>query len=331
MNWVAPTIAAVTASGLYPDTPPLRSHALPVSGGHVLQVQEFGHDDGIAAVMVHGGPGSGSSPLLCRVFDPARFRFICIDQRGAGGSRPLGAIDHNTTDHLLNDLRHVREHLGIARWLVVGGSWGAALAVAHAAAEPAVVTALLLRASFLARREDIEWFFQGAAAEHPAPWQQLASVAPAERRHALLPWLAEVFERGDYAQCARAATAWWRWEQTVAGTGTFNSTPSADEATLISRYRIQSHYLINLCWLNAPTLLERAEKLPRVPTLLLHTRDDRVCRPEGAQALHAHLPHSQLRWLDSGGHNAAHPAMIDAMVTALDHYADHGTFAQTTP
>jgi proline iminopeptidase len=317
----------VRTPGLYPDTPPLRSHALPVSGGHVLQVQEFGRDDGIAAVMAHGGPGSGSSPLLRRVFNPARFRFICIDQRGTGGSRPLGAIDHNTTNHLLNDLRHVREHLGIARWLVVGGSWGAALAVAHAAAEPDVVTALLLRASFLARREDIEWFFQGAAAEHPLPWQQLASIAPAERRHALLPWLAEVFERGDDAQCARAATAWWRWEQTVAGTGSFNSTPSADEATLIARYRIQSHYLIHHCWLNAPTLLERAEKLPRVPTLLLHARDDRVCRPEGAQALHAHLPHSQLRWLDSGGHNAAHPAMIDAMVTALDHYAAHGVFS----
>ena len=320
----------MTLLGLYPETPPLRSHALPVSGGHVLHVQEFGRDDGIAAVMVHGGPGSGSTPMLRRVFDPARFRVICIDQRGAGGSRPLGAINHNTTADLLNDLRHVREYFGIARWLVVGGSWGAALAVAHAADEPDVVTALLLRASFLARREDIEWFFQGAAAEHPLPWQQLASIAPAERRHALLPWLAEVFERGDYAECVRAATAWWRWEQTLAGTGSFNSTPSADGATLIARYRIQSHYLIHDCWLTAPTLLERPESLPCVPTLLLHARDDRVCRPEGARALHAHLPHSQLRWLDSGGHNAAHPAMIDAMVTALDHYAAHGNFAQTT-
>jgi proline iminopeptidase len=321
----------VAAVCLHPDTPALRSHALPASGGHALQVQEFGNDDGIAAVMVHGGPGSGSSPLLRRVFDPARFRVICIDQRGAGGSRPLGAIDHNTTDDLLDDLRHVREHLGIARWLVVGGSWGAALAVAHASAEPTVATALLLRATFLARHEDIEWFFQGAAAEHPAPWQQLASAAPAEQRHALLPWLAGVFERGDHAACARAATAWWRWEQTLAGTGSFNSTPSADEATLIARYRIQSHYLVHQCWLTSPTLLERAATLPRVPTLLLHARNDRVCRPEGAQALHAHLPHSQLRWLDGGGHNAAHPSMIDAMVTALDHYAAHATFTPTPP
>ena len=312
---------------MYADTPPLRSHALPVGDGHVLQVQEFGRDGGIDAVMLHGGPGSGSSPLLRRVFDPARFRIVCIDQRGAGGSRPRGATDHNTTDHLLDDLRRVREHLGIARWLVVGGSWGAALALAHAAAEPGAVTALLLRATFLARREDIEWFFQGAAAEHPVPWQQFASAAPAERRHALLPWLAEVFERGDQAQCARAATAWWRWEQTVAGTGTFNSTPSADEATLIARYCIQSHYLIHDCWLNEPPLLARAASLPRVPMLLVHARDDRVCRPEGAQALHLHLPHSQLRWLGSGGHNAAHPDMIDAMVTALDLYAGHGVFS----
>ncbi len=96
---------------------------------------------------------------------------------------------------------------------------------------------------------------------------------------------------------------------------------------MVARYRIQSHYLRHDCWLTAPTLLERAEALPRVPTLLLHARDDRVCRPQGAQALHDRLPHSTLRWIDQGGHDAAHPAMIAATVTALDHYAAHATFA----
>lgn len=312
---------------LYDETPPLRSHRLPVGDGHELQVQEFGRADGIAAVVLHGGPGSGCSPLLRRFFDPERYRVICIDQRGAGASRPQGSIVANTTPHLLGDLKRVREQLGLARWLVVGGSWGATLAVAHAAAEPSAVTGLLLRASFLARREDIDWFFQGARVQRPEAWERFAAAAPPAHRDALLPWLADTLMSDDAATREHAALAWWRWEQAMATGSVPAAEPAGDAlAELVGRYRVQSHYMRHACWLTAPTLLARCADVPPVPTLLLHARDDQICRAEGAIALQWHLSGSQLEWIDAGGHDPSHPAMAGAMVTALDRYATHAGF-----
>jgi proline iminopeptidase len=316
----------VPPSALHPDAPLLRRHVLRVGGGHRLQVEEYGSEDGIAALVLHGGPGSGCSPLLRRFFDPRRYRVICLDQRGAGGSRPRGATGHNRTDDLLDDLRQLRESLGLARWLVVGGSWGATLALAHAAALPDAVAALLLRATFLARRGDIEHFFQGAARDFPQAWARLAAVAPREHRGALLPWFARVLGSGAPAQQAIVAQAWWCWEGTLAGHAT--DPPQGDALTaLVDRYRVQSHYLSHQCWLAAPSLLERCDALPRVPTLLLHARDDLVCPAQGALELHQRLPHSRLHWVDDAGHDPAHPSMAAAMVAALDRYADRGDFA----
>jgi proline iminopeptidase len=324
----------VLPSGLYPDSPPLRTHALAVSHGHVLHVEESGDPAGICALVLHGGPGSGCSPLLRRFFDPARFRVISVDQRGAGRSRPRGATAHNRTAELLEDLRIVREQLGVPRWLVAGGSWGATLALAYAAVEPQAVAALLLRSVFLPTAEAIEAFFQDTAGRAPAAWARFAVMAPADRRHDMLGFLAHALQQAPSADNAdphrRLALAWWRWEQTLAGGAAASPTEiEPDPETLdalVDRYRVQSHYLVHRCWLDAPPLLDRLGALPQVPTLLLHSRDDRVCRPDAAQAVHERLAHSQLRWIDGAGHDPAHPAMASAMVAALDSYAQHGRF-----
>jgi proline iminopeptidase len=286
---------------VFDDPPPYRSHALAVPPGHVLHVQESGRPDGVPALLLHGGPGSGMSPLLRRFFDPSRFRIVSVDQRGAGLSTPPGDTGHNTTALLLDDLQALRRHLGIARWLVVGGSWGATLALAYALREPEAVHALLLRAVFLARTADIDDFFVGSA----VAWQRIGSV-PREQARAL-------------------AAAWWHHEQTRSGR---SGPPNADLDKLVQRYRIQSHYLQHRCWLDDPPLLQRCAALPRVPTLLLHGSDDRVCPSDGARALQRAAPHAVLRLVDGAGHDPAHPAMAAAMVEALDRYARRQRFTE---
>lgn len=324
-------LAAVPISfALHPPATLLRTLALPVSQGHVLHVEERGALDGIPAVVLHGGPGSGCSPLLTRFFDPRRYRVIAIDQRGSGRSTPRGSLVGNTTSELLRDLRRVRETLGIAQWLVVGGSWGAGLALAHAAAEPNAVAGLLLRSVFLARTEDIDGFFQHPPTELTAPWQRFAAIAPAARRHDLLSFLAERLSQGDAVEQRVLAAAWWSWEAAMAGASAAPAAPATPVgdalAAAVDRYRVQSHYLLHHCWLDAPPLLARCAALPAVPTLLMHARNDRICAPAAALALHARLPRAQLQWVEDAGHDLAHPAMVSAMVEALDHYAAHGRF-----
>src|SRR6201747_3051788 len=138
---------------------PLTSQLLPVGDGHEIYVESVGRTDGIAAVYLHGGPGSGCQPDHRRLFDPERFHTVLFDQRGAGRSRPRGSLKDNTLSHLIADMEAIREQFGIARWMVVGGSWGATLALAYAQAHPARVSGIVLRATFLGTREELEGAF----------------------------------------------------------------------------------------------------------------------------------------------------------------------------
>ena len=318
----ADTIGEVTPGetlrGLYADPAPYRSHRLDVGSGHVLSVRESGLPDGIAAVVLHGGPGSGCSPLQRRFFDPGRYRIVCIDQRAAGESQPRGAIADNTTAHLLGDLRRVRTQLGIARWLVVGGSWGATLALAHALEEPDAVSALLLRATFLARPSDIASFFAGAAFS--------ADLAAADTS-SVLETLAARLQHPDPAVRRACALAWWRHEQQWSNPvpPAAAGTPSDIDAQ-VDRYRVQVHYMRHGCWVQQPPLLSRCARLPARPTLLLQGSADRICPPDGARALHGIVPHAQLLEVAGVGHDPSHPAMVDAMVRALDAFAAQGSF-----
>jgi len=316
----ADTIDAVPSPslrGLHDDPPPYRTHRVDVGAGHVLSVRESGHPDGIAAVILHGGPGSGCSPLQRRFFDPARYRIVCVDQRGAGQSTPRGAIADNTTAHLLADLRRVRAQLGIARWLVVGGSWGATLALLHALDDPDAVAALLLRAVFLARPHDIASFFAAGAFGLPS----------ATDASGVLDAVLARLQHPDAAPRRACALAWWRHEQQWASPvplAAGGEPPDIDAQ--VDRYRVQAHYMRHGCWVQQPPLLRRCAALPRRPTLILQGSADRICPPDGAAALHALLPHARYRELPGVGHDPSHPAMVDAMVRALDAFAAHGTF-----
>lgn len=289
---------------------------LAVGGGHRLHVEQYGRADAPVALVLHGGPGSGSSPAMTRAFDLRRWRVVLFDQRGAGRSRPRGRLADNTTADLLLDIERVRDALAIERWLVVGGSWGATLAALYAARHTGAVSGLLLRGLFLAERADLDWFFGGAAALRPEAWARFAALAPAGTRD-WPHWLA-----AQRARWPTIADAWRRWEHALAQGGDAPALAAPARQALVAKYRLQAHYLARRFDLAPGAVLRALARLPAtLPALLLHGRADLVCRPLGAWRARQAQPAARLWWIDGVGHDPYAPAMLAAQRAALRSFA----------
>ena len=321
------------AHGLFPPFEPYASGLLDVGDGHQIYFEQCGVPTGLPVVFLHGGPGSACSPRHRQLFDPAVFWVIFFDQRGCGRSTPVGELRHNTSDDLVADIEALRQHVGVTRWLVVGGSWGAGLGLAYAAAHTQACLGLLLRGVFLGRAADVDWFFNGARQFLPDAWAQLAGSArgTADAAHnGVLAGLDAALHSAQPGHALACALVWEAWEQSVSRHGHVPSraqcVDEAEAKRLLAKYRLQSHYVSQGCFWGEVGLLQRTHHLGKLPVALVHGRQDWVCRPQAAWEVHAHLPQSRLRWVDSGGHNPFEPDMARALVQALAHFAAHANF-----
>jgi proline iminopeptidase len=322
---------AAPQDALYAPQEPYASGMLDVGDGHSVYYEQCGQPDGLPIVVLHGGPGSSFSARHRQLFDMQRYRVVLFDQRGCGRSLPRGSVLANTSAHLVTDIEQLRQLLGVERWLVVGGSWGAGLALAYAAAQPGACLGLVLRGVFLGRASDLDWFFQQARQLLPDAWDQLAQQAPTAARKQLMHWLCTSVTSGQPQEALAAANAWDAWESAMSQrkhTPSSAALPTGDAAqALLDKFRVQSHYLMNGCFWGDKDLLARAAKLAAMPTAIVHGRLDWICLPQAAWDLHRTLPGSRLQWLDGCGHSALEPAMARAMAGAIAHYAAHGQFA----
>ena len=304
-----------------------------VGHGHRIYYEQAGAADGIPVVLLHGGPGSGASARQRDILDGARYRIVQFDQRGCGRSEPLGATAHNHTGALIDDIEALRRHLGVERWLVAGGSWGASLALAYAARHRERVTGLLLRGVFLTGRDDLDWFFHGVAALEPEANADFLRIVPRTWQRNVAFWLDRCFARDD-PRCAEIAGVWQTYESRLSGdrprspSAPAPSTPTGDAAIrLVAKYRVQSHYLARRCFLGEAAMMQAAGALRGLPVAIVHGDNDRVCRPSNAWRLHRSSAGSRLAWAVGAGHNPWHPAMLALMRGASDRFAATGDFS----
>jgi proline iminopeptidase len=315
-----------TRRTLYPEIEAYRTGTLKVSDIHEIYFEESGNPKGKPVVFLHGGPGAGCNAKCRRFFDPAVYRIVLFDQRGCGRSTPFASLEENTTWHLVADMEKLREHLGIEKWQVFGGSWGSTLALAYAETHPARVTELVLRGIFLLRREELLWFYQeGASWLYPDAFEEYLGHIPAAERGDLMSAYYKRLTSADPAVQSAAAKVWSVWEgrtSCLIPNAELIARTAGDEFALAFA-RIESHYFVNAGWLtNGRELLAPAnvDKIRKIPGVIVQGRYDVVCPAKSAWDLHRAWPEADLRIVPDAGHAASELGIVHELVTATDRF-----------
>ena len=304
---------------LYPEIKPYAEHRLKVDPPHELYLEECGNPNGVPVLFLHGGPGGGLSPDHRRFFDPSAYRIVLFDQRGSGKSTPHAELEDNTTQALVADIERIREHLGIKRWVVFGGSWGSTLALAYAQAHPEKVRGLILRGIFLLRDAEIRWFYQeGASYVYPDYWEDYLKPIPPEERDDLLGAYHRRLTGNDEIARLTAAKAWSLWEGRCfkLHVDPKDEANMQDPHTALAMARIENHYFVNKGFLRPNQLLEEMDRLHGIPGIIIHGRFDLICPLENAWTLHKAWPESELQIIPAACHSAFEPGITDALVRA---------------
>ncbi|MET9855904.1 prolyl aminopeptidase [Streptomyces sp. NPDC006450] len=318
---------------LHPPIEPYDKGMLDVGDGNVIYWEVCGNPDGKPALVVHGGPGSGCTERARRLFDPARYRVVLFDQRGCGRSTPHASdpatdMRHNTTGHLVADMERLREHLGIGRWLLYGGSWGSTLILAYAERHPERVCEIVIAAVTTTRRSEIDWLYRGVGRYFPEQWDRfLAGSGVTARDGDLVGAYARLAGDPDAEVRAKATADWCAWEDAVLSGETkgaaslpYTGRPPAARLAFV---RICSHYFAHGAWLEEGELLRGAHLLAGIPGVLIHGRLDMGSPLDTAWELSRAWPGVELTVVEEAGHLGG-PATLDHTLAALDRFAADG-------
>jgi proline iminopeptidase len=305
---------------LFSPIEPFDIGMLDLDATHRMYYEQSGNPRGVPVVFLHGGPGAGASAVHRQFFDPAFYRIVVFDQRGAGRSTPLGCLENNTTLHLVEDMEVLRRHLSIERWLVFGGSWGSTLGLAYGEHHPDRCLGLILRGIFLCRRSEIDWFLYGLRHIFPEAWRAFAGYMPEDERGDLLEAYHQRLVNPDPAIHMPAARSWSVYE---ASCSTLLPNPAlvadfASDRVALGLARIEAHYFRNDIFLPEDFLAKNVDRLKRVPGVIVQGRYDIVCPPVSADDLHRIWPEAEYTVVADAGHSAFEPGIRSRLIAATE-------------
>jgi proline iminopeptidase len=328
---VAPSARLGDDQPLFPPIEPYATGYLEVGAPHRLYWEQSGNPNGVPLVFLHGGPGAGTAPAYRRFFDPAHYRIVLFDQRGAGRSTPEADLTDNTTQHLIADIETLRAHLGIPRWMVFGGSWGSTLALAYGEAHPDRCIGFILRGIFLFSADEVSWFLGerpdgGMARFFPEAHRAFAHLIPQAERGDLLGAYYRRLTHPDPGVHKPAAAVWCAYEN--ACSRLIPVTARAGRAERGDSYyngalamaRIEAHYMMHGGFLRPRQLLDEIDVLADHPAVIIQGRYDMVCPIVAADALARAWPGAQYRIVPDAGHSSMEPGIRTALVRATEDF-----------
>ncbi len=310
--------------GFHPRIEAHETGTLDVGDGHRLHYERSGTPGAKPAVFLHGGPGGGISPNHRRLFDPALYDVMLFDQRGCGRSTPHAGLHANTTWHLVADMERLRGFMGVEKWLVFGGSWGSALALAYAETHPEHVSELVLRGIFTAREAELDWYYQfGASEMFPDLWEDFLRPIPPDERHDLRAAYHRRLTGEDEVVRLQAARAWTLWEgRTITLLPDPGITSGFENPHFALAFaRIENHYFVHGAWLEEGQLLRDAARLRGITGTIVQGRYDMACPVRTAYELHRAWPEAEFHLIEGAGHAFSEPAILDRLIRATDGYA----------
>jgi proline iminopeptidase len=302
---------------LYPAIKTYATHRLAVDDTHQIYIEECGNPAGIPVLVIHAGPGAGCETMHRQLFDPNEYRVICYDQRGAGRSTPHACLEKNTTPDLLSDIEAIRAHLNIKRWVLWGSSWGATLALLYAQQHPQCVRAMILHSIFLARQQDIEWFYlDGANKIFPDYWQDFIKLlSPTAHNDPIAAYHKRLTGSDEIAKLT-AAKAWSLWQARCTALQPHNQIINhfADPHFAVCLSTIETHYMQSRCFIAENQVLDNIACIQHIPAFIIHGRYNIVCPLQSALILHDNMPTSELYIVRDAGHAVTEPGTVDAII-----------------
>ena len=308
---------------LYPPITPRETGHLDVGAGHSIYWETCGNPNGKPALFLHGGPGGGCFADHRRLFDPSRYFIVLFDQRGCGRSRFAQRCEANTTQDLVEDIERLRDMLGVRQWgLVLGGSWGATLALRYTQLHREKIAALVLRGVFSGRKSEVDWLYRfGASQLFPEGWRLFQAAVTPDRRADLLGAYHELLTNGDPADRIAAARAWCAWEGSLLTLAPRRGAGSSSDDHVLALAQIETHYFVNDCFIPEGEILRQARVLDGLPGVIVQGRYDVVTPPTTAFDLHRAWRGSKLEIVDDAGHATMEPGTLRKLIEATDRFA----------